>query len=350
MLETSMEVFMDNFSVFGDSFDSCRKLVILSLLKQNEKERLILVLKNHKEAFAWKTSDISGISPSFCKHKINFKDDVKPVIQRQLRLNPNMKKVIKKEIIKLLNDGIIYAIKDSPWVNLVHCVPKKGGMTVVTNEDNELVPTRTVTGWRVCIDYHLRRIMLRTMKQCVYRKALILITIRMHLSALGLQKNLKAISAKFFSSGITLYQQWELVFISSGKLLWRIKCLSGEDAFNHLAVLDYWQSCISSDIGRWSFESNSPPEAYNLSFLSPDPFSEASILLEHASDSGCESTVGSNLLSLNGSTSRINLVPYLHSAIFFSSASLYLSRGNLSSLAVGKSSGSGNSSLAMGMP
>nr|GFA74828.1 reverse transcriptase domain-containing protein [Tanacetum cinerariifolium] len=77
----------------------------------------------------------------------------KPVIQRQRRLNPNMKDVIKKEIIKLLDAGIIYAIEDSPWVSLLHSVPKKGGMTVVTNEDNELVPTRTVSGWRVCIDY-----------------------------------------------------------------------------------------------------------------------------------------------------------------------------------------------------
>ncbi|GJY97606.1 reverse transcriptase domain-containing protein [Tanacetum coccineum] len=132
---------------------SLLRVVISALLKQNEKEQLVSVLKNHKEAFAWKTSDIPGISPSFCKHKINFEDDVKPVIQRQRRLNPNMKEVVKKEIIKLLDAGIIYAIKDSPWVSPVHCVPKKGGMAVVTNEDNELVPTRTVTGWRVCIDY-----------------------------------------------------------------------------------------------------------------------------------------------------------------------------------------------------
>nr|GEW74140.1 reverse transcriptase domain-containing protein [Tanacetum cinerariifolium] len=64
-----------------------------------------------------------------------------------------MKEVIKKDIIKLLDAGIIYPNEDSPWVSLVHCVPKKGGMTIVTNEKNELVPTRTVTGLRVCIDY-----------------------------------------------------------------------------------------------------------------------------------------------------------------------------------------------------
>ncbi|GJU39226.1 reverse transcriptase domain-containing protein [Tanacetum coccineum] len=81
-------------------------------------------------------------------------DDVKPVIQRQRRLNPNMKEVVKKEIIKLWDAGIIYAIEDSPWVSPVQCVPKKGGITVVTNKDNKLVPTRTVKGWRVCIDCH----------------------------------------------------------------------------------------------------------------------------------------------------------------------------------------------------
>ncbi|GJU28211.1 reverse transcriptase domain-containing protein [Tanacetum coccineum] len=64
-----------------------------------------------------------------------------------------MKEVVKKDIIKLLDTGIIYSIEDSPWVSLVHCVPKKGRMTVVINEDNELFPTRTVTGWRVCIEY-----------------------------------------------------------------------------------------------------------------------------------------------------------------------------------------------------
>ncbi|GKB84691.1 reverse transcriptase domain-containing protein [Tanacetum coccineum] len=64
-----------------------------------------------------------------------------------------MQEVVKKEIVKLLDTGIIYPIADSPWVSPIHCVPKKGGITVVTNERNELVPTRTVTGWRVCIDY-----------------------------------------------------------------------------------------------------------------------------------------------------------------------------------------------------
>ncbi|GKA58144.1 reverse transcriptase domain-containing protein [Tanacetum coccineum] len=61
--------------------------------------------------------------------------------------------VVKKEIVKFLDTGIIYPIADSPWVSHIHCVPKKGGITVVTNKNDELVLTRTITGWRVCIDY-----------------------------------------------------------------------------------------------------------------------------------------------------------------------------------------------------
>nr|GEV12013.1 reverse transcriptase domain-containing protein [Tanacetum cinerariifolium] len=68
-------------------------------------------------------------------------------------MNSKIYDVIKKEVIKLLDAGMIYPISDSPWVSPIHCVPKKGGMTVVANENNELIPTRLVTGWRVCIDY-----------------------------------------------------------------------------------------------------------------------------------------------------------------------------------------------------
>ncbi|GJU41836.1 hypothetical protein Tco_1194793, partial [Tanacetum coccineum] len=60
---------------------------------------------------------------------------------------------MQEVILKLLDTGIIYPIIDSPWVSPIHCVPKKVGITVVTNENDELVPTRTITGWRVCIDY-----------------------------------------------------------------------------------------------------------------------------------------------------------------------------------------------------
>lgn len=64
-----------------------------------------------------------------------------------------MKEVVRKEVVKLLDAGLIYPISDSSWVSPVHVVPKKGGTTVILNDKNELIPIRTVIGWRVCIDY-----------------------------------------------------------------------------------------------------------------------------------------------------------------------------------------------------
>ncbi|GJY44958.1 reverse transcriptase domain-containing protein [Tanacetum coccineum] len=128
-------------------------VIIAKDLKDEDKTALLKVLRSHKRAIAWKISDIKGIDLKFCTHKILMEDNVKPTVQHQRRVNPKIHEVIKKEVIKLLEAGLIYPISDSPWVSPVHCVPKKGGMTIVTNEENELIPTRLVTGWRVCIDY-----------------------------------------------------------------------------------------------------------------------------------------------------------------------------------------------------
>nr|GFA22179.1 reverse transcriptase domain-containing protein [Tanacetum cinerariifolium] len=95
-------------------------------------------------AIAWKLSDIKGINPEFCTHKILMEEDFEPAVQHQRMVNPKIHDVIKQEVIKLLEAGLIYLISDSPWVSLVHCVLKKGGFTVVENEDNELIPTRLV--------------------------------------------------------------------------------------------------------------------------------------------------------------------------------------------------------------
>ncbi|GJZ48847.1 reverse transcriptase domain-containing protein [Tanacetum coccineum] len=124
-------------------------VIIAKGLKNDQKEALINVLKSHKHAIAWKITDIKGIDPRFCTHKILMEDDYKPSVQSQRRVNSKIHEVIKKEVIKLLDVGIIYPISNSPWVSPIYCVPKKGGMTVVANEENELIPTRLVTGWRV---------------------------------------------------------------------------------------------------------------------------------------------------------------------------------------------------------
>ncbi|GKF97341.1 hypothetical protein Tco_0293162, partial [Tanacetum coccineum] len=121
-------------------------VIIAKSLKDDEKEALLKVLKSHKWAIAWKITDIKGINPRFCTHKTLMEEDYKPAVQSQRRVNPKIHEVIKKEVIKLLDAGMIYPISDSPWVSPVHCVPKKGGITLVANEDNELIPTRLVTG------------------------------------------------------------------------------------------------------------------------------------------------------------------------------------------------------------
>ena len=130
------------------------KLVIINnSSKQEEEAQLVEILKKHTSAIGWHISDLKGIGPSYCMHKINMEADYKPMRQPQKRLNPIVKEEVRKEVIKLLEAGLIYPILDSAWVSLVQVVPKKGGMTVVRNEKNDLIPTRIVTGWRMCIDY-----------------------------------------------------------------------------------------------------------------------------------------------------------------------------------------------------
>ncbi|GJX25270.1 hypothetical protein Tco_0231566, partial [Tanacetum coccineum] len=114
-------------------------VIIAKDLKDEEKAALLKVLKSHTRAITWKLSDIKGVSPEFCTHKILMEEDYEPSVQSQRRVNPKIHDVIKKEVEKLLDAGLIYPISDSPWVSPVHCVPKKGGMTVITNDENELI-------------------------------------------------------------------------------------------------------------------------------------------------------------------------------------------------------------------
>ena len=128
-------------------------VIISAELTENEEQRLLQILREYKEVIAWSIEDLKGISPYLCMHKILLNDDAKTSAEHQRRLNPVMKDVVRKEVLKWLNVGFIYAISDSPWVSQVHVVSKKGGFTMIRNKRNELIPTRTVTGWRVCIDY-----------------------------------------------------------------------------------------------------------------------------------------------------------------------------------------------------
>nr|GEX36067.1 reverse transcriptase domain-containing protein [Tanacetum cinerariifolium] len=114
-------------------------VIIAKYLSVEEKIALITVLKSRMRAITWKLSNIKGIDPEFCTHKILMEEDFEPAVQHQRRVNSKIHNVIKNEVLKLLEDGLIYLIFDSPWVSLVHCIPKKGGFTMVENEDNELI-------------------------------------------------------------------------------------------------------------------------------------------------------------------------------------------------------------------
>ena len=122
-------------------------------MNEEQECKLLCVLRDHKSAIGWTIADIKGISPLICTHKIYLEDDCKTFRKPQRRLNPTMKDVVKNDVIKLLDAGIIYPISDSKWVSLTQVVPKKSGITVVKNANDELIPTRLVIGWRMCIDY-----------------------------------------------------------------------------------------------------------------------------------------------------------------------------------------------------
>ncbi|XP_027150385.1 uncharacterized protein LOC113750628 [Coffea eugenioides] len=91
-------------------------MIISTALSEAQEEKLIRVLREYKEAIGWTITDIKGINPSICMHRIRMEEDAKPVRQAQRRLNPLMMEVVKKEILKLLDMGIIFVISDSPWI------------------------------------------------------------------------------------------------------------------------------------------------------------------------------------------------------------------------------------------
>nr|GEW11185.1 reverse transcriptase domain-containing protein [Tanacetum cinerariifolium] len=91
-------------------------VIISKDLKVDEKKALLKVLKSHKRAIAWKITDIKGIDPRFCTHKFLMEEDYKPGLQSKRWVNPKIHEVIKKEVIKLLDAGMIYPISDSPWI------------------------------------------------------------------------------------------------------------------------------------------------------------------------------------------------------------------------------------------
>ncbi|RVW76346.1 Retrovirus-related Pol polyprotein from transposon 17.6 [Vitis vinifera] len=124
-------------------------VVISSSLTSHQEISLLEVLKRCKKAIGWQISDLKGISPLVCTHHIYMEEEAKPIRQPQRRLNPHLQEVVRTEVLKLLQAGIIYPISDSPWVSPTQVVPKKSGITVVQNEKGEEIATRLTSGWRV---------------------------------------------------------------------------------------------------------------------------------------------------------------------------------------------------------
>ena len=128
-------------------------VIISASLIVVEEEKLLRVLRDHKDAIGCSLADLKGIHPSMCMHQILLEDGHKPSVEAQRKLNPTNKEVVRKEVLKWLDAGVIYPISDSLWVSPVQVVPKKGGTIVIWTENKALIPSRTATGQRICIDY-----------------------------------------------------------------------------------------------------------------------------------------------------------------------------------------------------
>ena len=133
--------------------EKAKLVIISSKLDLKQEEQLLEVLRKKKEAIRWTLTDLKGLDPSICTHRIFLEDESRPVREAQRRLNPRVWEAVKEEILKWLNMEIIYPISDSQWVSPVHVVSKKAGVTVTANEKGEEIQTRLPTKWRVCIDY-----------------------------------------------------------------------------------------------------------------------------------------------------------------------------------------------------
>ena len=121
-------------------------VIISSSLESDQENKLLEILRTHKTTVGWTIADIKGISPLICTHMIHLEEDVKPSRQPQGRLNPVMKEVVKKKVLKLLDVGVIYPIVDSKRVSPTQVVSKKSGVTMVENEHNDLIITQVTTG------------------------------------------------------------------------------------------------------------------------------------------------------------------------------------------------------------
>ena len=160
-------------------------MIIASHLTEQQEEDLLVVLRENREAIGWTMADIKGISPSIVQHRIYLTEDAKLKRDPQRRLNPLMQEAIRTEILKLLDNEIIYPISDSQWVSPIHAVLKKAGFTMVENDKKELVQTRLPMKIRVCIDYQkLNAATCKVLAQRLHSPFLYVLMITNHIKAI----------------------------------------------------------------------------------------------------------------------------------------------------------------------
>jgi hypothetical protein len=100
-------------------------IIVSTEISEEERARLMMILRKHRKAFGYSMKDLKGINPMIATHRIFLEEGAEPVADFQRKLKPQMKEEVRKEVIRLLDAGIIYPVKESEWVSPVHCVPKK---------------------------------------------------------------------------------------------------------------------------------------------------------------------------------------------------------------------------------
>jgi hypothetical protein len=160
--ELELKPLLDNLKYVFIGDNNTLPVIIAKDLTSAQEEKIMKLLCDHKTTIGWTLADIKGISPSMCMHHILLEDNAKPMKEMQRRLNPPMMEVVKAEILKLLDAGVIYPIMDSKWVVPIHVVLKKIRITLLKNKNEELITTRILSGWRMCVDY--RKLNLSTRK------------------------------------------------------------------------------------------------------------------------------------------------------------------------------------------
>jgi len=108
-----LKPFPENLKYAYLGADQTLPVIIASDLIKDQEERVLKIIRENKEALGWVIADIKGICPSICEHHLHLIDEAKPSREVQQRLNPNMREVVKEEIIKCLDNNIIYPISNS---------------------------------------------------------------------------------------------------------------------------------------------------------------------------------------------------------------------------------------------